>query len=278
MLIVNCRLSTEMEDTPKREMAFVDHLEELRWHLIRSVGAILILTIVAFSFMDIIFHHVLLAPVRADFWTYRMLCQLSETMCVEKIDFEMQNRTVAGQFTMHVVASFVAGLTIAFPYVFWEFWKFIKPGLHMVERKYSAGAVFFVSALFTLGVLFGYYIVSPLSLNFLINYKLDPAISNIIDVSSYISFICMLVLGSGIMFQLPVAIYILSRIGIIGPAFLRKYRKHAIVIIFIIAAIFTPSPDFFTQLVVAIPLILLFEISIFISAAVHRRKEKDLQS
>lgn len=268
-----------MQEPLKKEMAFVDHLEELRWHLIRSVGAILIFTIVAFSIMqDFIFPHVLLGPVRADFWTYRMLCKLSEAMCVHEITFEMQNRTVAGQFTMHVIASFVGGLTIAFPYVFWEFWRFIKPGLHMVERKYSTGAVFFVSTLFLAGVLFGYYIVTPLSLNFLINYRLDPAISNIIDISSYISFVCMLVLGSGIMFQLPVAIYILSRIGIIGPEFLRKYRKHAIVVIFIIAAIFTPSPDFFTQLVVAIPLILLFEISIFISAGVHRRKkEKELE-
>lgn len=266
-----------MQEVPKTEMAFVDHLEELRWHLIRSVGAILLLTIIAFTYMDVIFHHVILGPVRTDFWTYRMLCKLSESMCIQKIDFIMQNRTVAGQFTMHVIAAFVSGLVLAFPYVFYEFWRFIKPGLHAVEQKYSSGAVAFVTILFGAGVLFGYYIVTPTSLNFLINYKLDPSIDNNIDISSYISFVCMLVLGSGIMFQLPVAIYILSRIGIVGPAFLRKYRKHAIIVIFIIAAIFTPSPDFFTQLIVAIPLLLLYEISIFISAGVERNKQKSLE-
>lgn len=258
-------------------MGFVDHLEELRWHLIRSVAAVFIITIAAFATMDIIFHHVILAPVRPDFWTYRMMCLLSEAMCVHEINFPMQNRTVAGQFTMHVVASFVTGIVVAFPYIFWELWRFIKPGLHPIERKYSSGAVLFVTLLFAMGVLFGYYIVTPLSLNFLINYKLDPSITNIIDISSFISFVCMLVLGSGIMFQLPVAIYILSRIGIIGPSFLRKYRKHAIVVIFIVAAVFTPSPDFFTQFVVAVPLIFLFEISILISAAVHRRNNNELK-
>jgi sec-independent protein translocase protein TatC len=257
----------------KKEMGFVDHLEELRWHVVRSVVAIVVLTIAAFATMDVIFHHVILAPVRADFWTYQVLCRLSESMCVKEIVFPLQNRTVAGQFTMHVVASFVSGIIIAFPYVFWEFWRFIKPGLHLVEKKYSAGAVIFVSTLFTAGVLFGYFIVTPLSVNFLINYKLDPNITNNIDIASYISFVCMLVLGSGIMFQLPVVIYILSRMGIIGPAFLRKYRRHAIVGIFIIAAVFTPSPDFFTQLIVALPLLLLYEISIFISAGVYKKRE-----
>lgn len=252
----------------------MDHLEELRWHILRAVGAIILFTIVAFATMDLIFHNIILAPAKADFWTYRILCRLSEAMCVQDIEFHLQNRTVAGQFTMHIVASFVTGIILAFPYIIWELWRFIKPGLSPVERKYSSGAVIFVSALFTVGIIFGYFIVAPLSVNFLMNYRLDPGIQNIIDVSSYISFLCMIILGSGIMFQLPVVIYILSRIGIVGPAFLRKYRKHSIVSIFIIAAVFTPSPDFFTQLIVAIPLIFLYELSIFLSAVVTRRKEK----
>lgn len=262
-------------EEPVKEMSFVDHLEELRWHVIRSVIAVVICTIVAFSTMDLIFHHIILAPAKADFWTYRILCKIADAMCVQDIEFHLQNRTVAGQFTMHLVASFVTGIIVAFPYIFWELWRFVKPGLHAIEKQYSSGAVIFVTTLFTVGILFGYFVVAPLSVNFLINYRLDPTIENIIDVSSYISFLCMIVLGSGIMFQLPVVIYILSRIGIVGPVFLRKYRKHAIVGIFVLAALFTPSPDFFTQFIVAIPLILLYELSIFLSAAVSRRKERE---
>jgi sec-independent protein translocase protein TatC len=263
---------------PKKEMTFVDHLEELRWHVVRSVIAVIVLTIIAFASMNFIFHQIILAPVKPDFWTYRMLCLLSEDMCIKEINFTMQNRSMAGQFTMHVIASFVTGVILAFPYVFWELWRFIKPGLHSLERKYSAGAGIFVTTLFVTGIMFGYFIVGPLSINFLINYKLDDSIVNNIDVTSYISFLCLLVLGSGIMFQLPVVIYILSRIGIVTPSFLRTYRKHAIVAIFIIAAIFTPSPDFFTQLIVAIPLMLLYEISIFISVGVYKKRQKDLGS
>lgn len=257
-------------------MAFVDHLEELRWNVLRSVIAIVAVTIVAFSTMDIIFHHVLLGPIRADFWTYRMMCQLSEAMCVTELNVSLQNRTVAGQFTMHIIAALITGVIVAFPYVFWEFWKFIKPGLLPNERRNASGAVFFVSFLFASGVLFGYFFVTPVSLNFLLNYKLDPSIQNQTDISSYISFVCMMVLGTGIMFQLPVAIYILTKVGIVGPRFLRKYRRHAIVVIFVVAAVFTPSPDFFTQLIVAIPLYILFELSIFVSAAVEKNNQRDI--
>lgn len=263
-------------EIPNKEMPFIDHLEELRWHIIRAVIAISIFTVIAFSFMDFIFHEVLLGPVRADFWTYKMFCKLSDSLCIDKINFKMQNRTMAGQFTMSIVAGLISGVVMAFPYVFWEFWRFVKPGLSATERKYASGAVIFVTTLFALGLLFGYYLVTPLSVNFLINYQLDPAIENIIDINSYITFICMLVVGSGLMFQLPVVIYILTRIGIVGPKFLRKFRKHAIVGIFIVAAIVTPSPDFFTQSIVAVPLIILYEISIFISAAVERRREKEI--
>jgi sec-independent protein translocase protein TatC len=263
-----------MQDSQNAEMSFIDHVEELRWHIIRAVIAVLIFTIIAFSFMDFIFHHILLGPVRPDFWTYQQLCKLGDGLCIKEINFRMQNRTMAGQFNMHIVAAFVSGIVIAFPYIFWEFWSFIKPGLHPTERKYASGAVLFVTTLFTLGILFGYYMVTPLSVNFLINYQLDPSIENIIDISSYITFVCMLVIGSGLMFQLPVIIYILTRIGIVGPVFLRKFRKHAIIGIFIVAAIVTPSPDLITQSIVAVPLIILYELSIFISAAVASRKAK----
>ena len=267
-----------MQDSEKKDMAFVDHLEELRWHIIRSVIAVLVVTIVAACFMDFIFHDILLAPARTDFFTYQFMCGLDKALCIEKIDLNLQNRTMAGQFNMHIVASFITGLVFAFPYIVWEFWRFIKPGLHMVERKYASGAVSFVTTLFAIGIVFGYYIVTPLSVNFLINYKLSPEISNIIDISEYVTFICMLVIGSGLMFQLPVIIYILTRIGVVGPSFLRRYRRHAIVGIFILAAIVTPSPDLLTQTVVGIPLYILYELSIFVSAIVEKAKMKGTYS
>ncbi|MBX9853103.1 MAG: twin-arginine translocase subunit TatC [Cytophagaceae bacterium] len=265
-----------MQDSPNKEMSFLDHLEELRWNITKSVIAILIITVFAFIMMDWIFHNVLLAPVQPDFWTYKMMCRLGDAMCIDTLNIpSFQNRTVSGQFTLHMIASFVTGFIIAFPYVFYQIWSFVKPGLSGIERKYSSGAVFFVTSLFISGILFGYYIVTPISLNFLINYQISPLIKNDFDIISYIKFVCLLVVGTGIMFQLPVAIYILTRIGLITPSFLRKYRKQAVVVMFIIAALFTPSPDFLTQLIVAIPLLLLYELSIFISASVYNKKHKD---
>ena len=174
-------------------MSFVDHLEELRWHLIRSVIAIGIFTIAAFACMPYIFHHIILAPSRTDFWTYQMLCKLSPSLCIDKIDFTLQSRNMSGQFTMHILASIVAGLVVAFPYVFWEIWKFIKPALHTSEKKYTAGTVLAVTTLFFLGVLFGYFIIAPLSINFLANYKLDESIVNQFDITSYMSTLLSLI-------------------------------------------------------------------------------------
>jgi len=181
---------------------------------------------------------------------------------------------MSGQFTMHILASFVAGIVVAFPYVFWEIWRFIKPALHTNEKKYTAGTVLSVTTLFLTGVLFGYYIIAPLSINFLANYKLDESIVNQFDITSYMSTLCMLVLGSGLMFQLPILIYVLSAMGIMTPMFMRTYRRHAVVIIFFIAAIITPSPDILSQVLVALPLILLYELSIFVSASVYKKKLK----
>ena len=255
-------------------MSFVDHLEELRWHLLRSAIAIAVFTIAAFICMPYIFHHIILAPSRTDFWTYRMLCKLSPSLCIDKIDFTLQSRNMSGQFTMHILASVVAGIVVSFPYVFWEIWRFVKPALHTSEKRYTGGTVLAVTTLFLSGVLFGYYIIAPLSINFLANYKLDEAIVNQFDITSYMSTLCMLVLGSGLMFQLPVLIYVLSVMGIMTPMFMRTYRKHAVVIIFFIAAIITPSPDILSQVLVALPLLLLYELSIFVSASVYKKRLK----
>ncbi len=261
-------------------MSFVDHLEELRWNIIRSVIAILVFSIAAFASMNLIFHHIILAPARPDFWTYRMLCKLvtyagQPQLCIDKINFTLQSRSLSGQFSMHLTSAFVVGMVLAFPYVFWEIWRFIKPGLHLKEQKTSTGAVFFVSLLFMMGILFGYYIVSPLSIQFLANYQLSEQIENQFDVASYISTLTTLTFSCGLMFQLPMIMFVLTKIGIVTPDFLRNFRRHAIVVILIIAAIITP-PDVMSQILVSLPLFILYEVSIWVSAWELRRIKKRL--
>ena len=258
-----------MSDSVEKEMSFLDHLEELRWHIVRSLIAILVFAVGAFVAKKIIFHDIILGPSRPDFWTYRMLCKASElintnVLCIEELPFIIQSRQMTGQFMMHITSSFVIGLILAFPYAFWEMWRFIKPGLYDKEKNVAQGAVFFVSLLFGLGVLFGYFVVSPISINFLSNYQLDPSISNEFDIVSYVSTISMLVLACAIMFQLPIVVYFLTKAGIVTPSILKTYRKHAIIIILVISAIITP-PDVVSQVLIALPLLILYQISIFIS-------------
>lgn len=262
-----------------KEMSFIDHLEELRWHVIRGLGAIVVFAIAAFLNKDLVFHEIILGPSRSDFWTYRMLCEWgayvgSDALCIEELPFILQSREMSSQFTMHLTSSFMVGLICAFPYVFWEIWRFISPALYDQERNISAGAVFFVSLLFMMGTLFGYFLVAPLSINFLSNYQVDPSIVNEFDISSYISTLTMLVLACALMFQLPVVVLFLSKIGVATPANMRAYRKISIVIILIVSAIITP-PDVTSQMLIALPLMLLYEISIHLSAIILRRKQKE---
>lgn len=261
------------------EMSFLDHLEELRWHVIRSIGAIMVFTIVGFIYVQWIFTNVILAPAKSEFWTWRMLCKLGhaigkvDSLCIKDIPLELQSRFMTGQFTITIVAGLVIGLILAFPYVIWEVWRFIKPGLHLNERKNSSGAVAVVSVLFATGVSFGYYVIAPLMVYVMVNYRISDMIINQFDITSYVSTFVALVLGSGLLFQLPVVIYFLSKIGIVTPKFLRQYRKHSIIIILIVAAIITP-PDPLSQVLISLPLYLLFEISILISARVEKAKLK----
>ena len=262
-------------------MSFLDHLEELRWHIIRSLIAICLLSIVAFALKSFIFGQVILGPSKPDFYTYRMFCKLgvlthSDFFCIDELPFIIQNRKITAQFTIHITYSMVAGLILAFPYVFWELWRFISPGLYDHERSVSRGAVFFVSLLFGLGVLFGYFVVTPISINFLTNYQLDPSIQNEIDLTSYVSTILMIVVACAIMFQLPIIIFFLASAGIITPDFLKSYRKHAIIVILIISAIITP-PDVISQVLVAMPIMLLYEVGIKISKRVYKRRQKELE-
>jgi len=260
------------------EMTFLEHLEELRWHLIRSVIAILLLAIGVFLAKDFVWHSIILAPSRLDFWTYQMLCRAaealqSEGLCINDLPFIIQSRKMTGQFTMHITTSVLIGLIASFPYVFWEIWSFVRPGLFEKERKGTRGAVFFVSFLFMIGVLFGYYIIAPLSINFLSHYNVDPTILNEFELVNYVSTISMIVLSSAILFQLPMIVYVLTKAGLVTPAVMKKYRKHAVIVILILGALLTP-PDPISQILIAIPLFGLYQISIFISAAVLRKQRK----
>ncbi|MCJ7448315.1 MAG: twin-arginine translocase subunit TatC [Bacteroidales bacterium] len=269
------------------EMSFLEHLEELRWHIIRSILAIVILMVVAFLFKNFIFGNVILAPKDPQFITNRIFCQLGhylserwsiiknpDLLCINTKQLNLISIKMSGQITTHITVALVAGLILAFPVIIWEFWKFFKPALHSNEAKYARGAVLFSSALFFTGVLFGYYLLAPLSIHFLSSYTISPDVVNQINIRSYIGTLTSICLATGLVFELPIIAFFLTRIGVITPDFMRKYRKHAIVVIFIVAAIITP-PDVFSQMLVCIPLLLLYEVSIFISWRVMKRKEKD---
>lgn len=257
-------------------MSFLDHLEALRFHILRSVSAILIFTVIAFLAKDIVFGVIILGPSKVDFLTYRLLCDLGNyfgitALCIDELPFTLQSRQMTGQFTMHMTSSLVVGFVVAFPYVFWEIWRFISPGLYDKEKNAARGAVFFVSFLFLSGAAFGYYVLSPLSINFLANYQLDPTILNEFDITSYVTTLTMLVLASAIMFQLPVVVYFLSMSGLITSRMLKEYRRHSIVVILIVSAIITP-PDVISQLLIAMPILVLYEIGIVLAKRIEKQK------
>jgi len=256
------------------EMSFLEHLEELRWHIIRSIIAIVVLMVLAFLFKNLIFDTIILAPKEPSFITNRFLCSISEKICINQEHVNLISIKMSGQITTHIIVALVAGLILAFPVILFEFWRFLKPALHPNEAKHARGAVLISSFLFFLGVLFGYFLLAPLSIHFLSTYQISEDVVNQINVRSYIGTITSICLATGIIFELPVIAFFLTRIGIITPAFMRKYRKHSIVVIVILAAIITP-PDVFSQLLVCIPLLLLYEVSIYVSAAVMRRRERE---
>lgn len=263
----------------EKEMSFLDHLEELRWHLIRSTLAVLLFGTLAFIAKEFIFDVLLFGPKKADFPTYKLLCKVAQTIgfkesfCFTELPFRIQSRTMAGQFSAHIWTSITAGFIIAFPFVLYEFWKFISPGLKIKERKSARGFILIASLLFFIGVLFGYYIVTPLSINFLGSYQVSQEVFNDFDLSSYISLVRASTLACGLIFELPILIYILTKIGLLTPETLRKYRKFSLVIVLILSAIITP-PDIASQVIVTIPIVILYELSIFISKAVIRNQNK----
>jgi sec-independent protein translocase protein TatC len=266
----------------KAEMSFIDHLEELRWHVIRSVIAILIGAVVVFIYAKEVVDKVLFAPAYPDFITYKWLCTLSHKMglgdmvCLAGIDVKFQSNTMTGQFISTFTIAFIGGFIFAFPYVFWEFWKFVRPALSQKERRKTRGVIFWVSALFFTGVLFGYYVLTPFMINFYFSYTLSPIITNLPNFPDYIENLVYTTVGVGILFQMPLLIMVLARIGIVTGKFLRKYRRHALVIIIIAAAIITPSTDPFSLFIVTVPLYLLFEASIIIASRINKRQDKEM--
>lgn len=260
------------------EMSFLDHLESLRWHIVRSVIVIAILSVAAFFFNEFIFGQVLFGPKKPDFLTYRLLCKIShmigmgDEICIVPPEFSLINTEMSGQFTMHMWVAFVAGLIISSPYVLWELWRFVKPALRPREKKNASLFIFVASFLFITGVVFSYYVLTPLTVSFLGGYEVSGKdVLNMPTLDSYISLVTTLTLLTGLVFELPIVIYFLSRFGIVTPQFMRKYRKHAVVIILVVAAVITPSSDIFSQVAVALPIYALYEISILVSAYVVRK-------
>lgn len=260
-------------------MSFLDHLEDLRWHLLRSVIAILLAGVAAFVAKDFVFDVLLFGPKNNDFLTYRLLCQVSnflgfdDSFCISELPFRIQSRTMAGQFSAHVWTSITLGFVIAFPYVIYQFWKFISPGLYTYERKTASGFIGVSSLLFFMGVLFGYYVVTPLSVRFLGTYTVSSEVFNDFDLSSYTALIRASVLASGLIFELPILIYFLTKVGLVTPELMRKYRKISLVLVMFLSAVITP-PDVASQIIVAIPVLILYELSIFISKRVIKSMKK----
>lgn len=258
-------------------MTFWEHLDELRGALIRSIIAIIILTIIAIVFKKVLFDYVILAPKDPDFITYRILCKLGKmisvnALCPDTAALHLININLAGQFMSHMTVSLIAGFIVASPYIVWEFWRFISPGLTDIERKNTRGAVLIISLLFITGVLFSYFIVVPLMVSFLGSYQVSVTVTNQIALNSYTGSVTTMTLLMGLIFEFPVVVLFLTKIGIITPSFLKKYRKHTIVVILIIAGLITPSPDIVSQLVVAIPLYGLYEVSLMVSNRMFRKR------
>ena len=267
-------------------MTFFDHIEELRWHIVRSVVAWLVAAIAIFVYIDWIYDNVILAPANEKFITYGALCQfghwlhIGDSFCMPPVKIDFQVTTVNGTFTSAITIAMIGGLIAAFPYIFWEIWKFIKPALSPKEKKSARGAIFWVSLFFFSGAAFGYFILAPFTFSFLANFKLSSEV--IIEtkptLSDYVENLTNIILGAGLAFQLPIVSFVLTRIGLITPKFLRTYRKYALVVILVIAAVITPSPDWMSQMIVFIPLFLLYELGILISVRVYKanlKREKE---
>jgi sec-independent protein translocase protein TatC len=264
------------------DMSFLDHLEELRWLLVRSTIAVLVMAFATYFVSDYLFETIIFGPTKTDFFTYRYFCDLShrlgfaDSICVTEMPFIIQNTEMEGQVNIFVWICILAGFILSFPFILWEIWKFISPALYDSEKKNAKTFIFVSSLLFFIGILFGYFVVVPMSVQFLATFTISSMVKNQFTLDSYISMIKTSVIASGLFFELPIIIYFLTKLGLVSPEFLRKYRKYAIVIVLIVAAIVTP-PDVVSQIIVAIPMLLIFELSVIISSIVYKRKIKNEQ-
>jgi sec-independent protein translocase protein TatC len=262
---------------PEAAMNFIDHIEAFRWHIIRSLIAIIICAIFIFINIDFVFDKIILGPANNDFISYKWFSALGhlihvQALCMNTVGLEFQNTELAGQFMMAFSVSFMLGFILAFPYVFWEIWRFVRPALKVKELKYARGIVFWSSLLFFMGVAFAYFLVAPFTINFFAGYQLSPQFHNIITIGNYYSTMSSLILGLGVVFELPIVVYFLTRVGILTPKFMREKRRYAIVIIMVLAAVITP-PDWFSIWLVAIPLVILYEGSIIVSSKILKEKK-----
>jgi sec-independent protein translocase protein TatC len=271
------------QKSPSAEMSFIDHLEELRWHIIRAVIAVLICAVVFFIFIREIVDTILFAPAKNDFISYTWFCKASHTLglgdslCMGGVNVSFLSTRMTEQFISSFTISFVGGFIVAFPYIFWEFWRFVKPALSAKELKRTRGIIVWVSLLFFTGMAFGYFILTPFMINFYFTYKLSPLIEIKPSLSDYIENLIYTTVGIGVLFQMPLLVMILTKIGIVTARFLRKYRRHAFVILLIAAAIITPSTDPFSLTIVTVPLYLLYEASIIIATRINRRQQKEMK-
>lgn len=268
------------EEGEEKKMSFLQHLDELRSHLFRSALVITLLAVIAFFQKELIFDGILLAPKNLDFITYRFFCALAakypsmQGICFDKVSFTLTNIEMSGQFFQHFTVSFIAGIVVGFPYIAWEFWRFVKPALKYKERSTIRGFTFYLSLLFFMGIAFGYFLIAPISLMFLGSYTVSAEVTNTITLDSYLSTLTMITLSTGLIFELPVIAYLLARIGLLTADFMAKYRRHAVVVNLFIAAILTPN-DVASMLMMSIPLLLLYEISIIIIRRYENRTQVD---
>lgn len=278
MSIVDKFLEKRGASNPEATMNVMDHIEALRWHIVRSLIAILIGSIFIFVNIDFVFDEIILGPAKSDFISYRWLCSFGalihvDALCLGDVDIAFQNTQLSGQFMISFSVSFMLGFIIAFPYVFWEIWRFVKPALKQNELKFAKGIVFWSSMLFFLGVGFAYFLIAPFTINFFANYQLSPQFKNIITIDNYYDTMSGLILGLGIVFELPILVYFLTRVGVLTPKFMRDKRRFAIVIIMVVSAVITP-PDWFSIFLVAVPLVFLYETSIVVCSKILKEKKK----
>jgi sec-independent protein translocase protein TatC len=266
-------------DNARSEMTLLDHLEVFRWLILRSLGAVFLMSVMAFSFKDFIFNRIILKPKKPGFWTNRIFAQFgdfigSDQVKINQNEFQLISLKMAGQFITHIWTAIIAGIILASPIVFYELWRFFKPVISSSQKRYARGTVIYSTLLFMMGIMFGYFLIVPLSLHFLGSYSISDAVVNQIAINSYINTVTSISLASGGVFLLPVFVYFLSKAGLLTPSFMKRYRRHAYVLMLLIAAIITP-PDIFSQILVAIPLALLYELGILISKKVIKQELMD---